>query len=80
MFGYVKDDERLPNNNTPFLDFEGKAKPENVRKINYYRELNQRAMQKRMQGIREGKTLQKVHVGPNAEGGLRMISELEIMQ
>ena len=23
IFGYVKDDERIPNNNTPFLDYEG---------------------------------------------------------
>jgi len=29
IFGYVKDD-RDPNNNTPFLDYEGKAKPENA--------------------------------------------------
>ena len=40
IFGYVKDDEKLPNNVTPFLDFEGKAKPESVSKINYYKELN----------------------------------------
>ena len=43
IFGYVKDDERLPNNNTPFLDFEGKADPENVEKINYFRKLNEKA-------------------------------------
>ena len=47
-FGYVKDDERIPNNNTPFLDYEGKAKPENVSKTNYYMKLNEMAMEKRM--------------------------------
>ena len=27
IFGYVKDDERNPNSNTPFLDYQGRAKP-----------------------------------------------------
>ena len=49
IFGYVKDDERLPENITPFMDFEGKANPENVSKINYYKKLNEKAMRQRMQ-------------------------------
>ena len=53
IFGYVKDDERIPDNNTPFLDFEGQAKPENVAKTNYYKKLNERAMEKRKR-IRQG--------------------------
>ena len=47
-FGYVKDEERIPDNNTPFLDYEGKARPESVAKTNYYKKLNEMAMQKRM--------------------------------
>ena len=46
MLGYVKDDN--PNNTTPFVDYEGKAKPENVAKINYYKELNKLAWERRM--------------------------------
>ena len=48
MFGYVKDEQRIPDNNTPFLDYQGKAKTENVAKTNYYKKLNQIAMEKRM--------------------------------
>lgn len=43
-FGYVKDEERIPDNNTPFLDYEGKAKPSSVAKTNYYKQLNAMAM------------------------------------
>jgi len=27
IFGYVKDEQRIPDNVTPFMDFEGKADP-----------------------------------------------------
>ena len=49
IFGYVKDDQRNAENpHTAFLDFEGTAKPENVDKINYYKELNKKAIQQRL--------------------------------
>lgn len=47
-FGYVKDDEALPDNITPFMDFEGKASPKSVQKLNYYKQLNEMAMKKRL--------------------------------
>ena len=81
IFGYVKDDERLPNNNTPFLDFNGKADPEHVKKINYYKTLNEKAMQKRMK-IRHGDLARdenKICVGPKVAGGRNMISLLNIV-
>ena len=81
IFGYVKDDERIPDNNTPFLDYEGKAKPENVAKTNYYRELNKRAMQKR-RNIATGDLAadhMKYPIGPGTEGAIKMITELNIM-
>ena len=80
-FGYVKDDERIPDNNTPFLDYNGKAKPENVAKTNYFRKLNEIAMEKRMR-IRHGDLAadsEKIKVGPGVDGGFRLISELNIM-
>ena len=36
-----------PDNNTPFFDYEGKARPENVQKINGFKELNEKAMETR---------------------------------
>ena len=80
-FGYVKDEERIPNNNTPFLDYNGKAKPENVAKTNYFRKLNEIAMEKRMR-IRHGDLApcsDKIKIGPGVEDGFRLISELNIM-
>lgn len=59
-FGYVKDEERLPGNNTPFLDFKGQAKPENVAKINLYKELNKKAFEKRMSMVKGGTAPQKI--------------------
>ena len=34
MFGYVKHENN--DNETQFVDYEGKAKPESVEKINYF--------------------------------------------
>lgn len=81
IFGYVKDDERLPNNNTPFMDFEGGASPKSVEKLNYYRELNKMAMAKRNL-MRKGETLpkeKKIEVGPTVEGGIRLVSFMEVL-
>ena len=36
IFGYAKDDRE--DNTTPFIDYEGKARPENVAKTNYYKQ------------------------------------------
>ena len=46
IFGYAKGEGE--ENTTPFMDYEGKAHPENVAKTNYYKELNKRAWEKRM--------------------------------
>ena len=77
----MKDDERIPNNNTPFLDFEGKASPKSVEKINYYREMNKRAMAKRM-SMTQGSTLpedKRIHVGPGCEGGVKLVRYMEVL-
>lgn len=44
-FGYV--DDGRPNNNTPYFDYKGKAKPENVAISNKFRELNDKAVRLR---------------------------------
>ena len=80
IFGYVKDDERVPDNNTPFLDFEGRAKPESVAKINLYRKLNEEGMRKRML-IKHGDLADQKHeVGPSIDGGVRLITELKVIE
>jgi len=62
------------------MDFEGKAKPENVAKLNYYKELNKVGMQKRLR-IKHGDLADdKITVGPGAEGGVRLISHLNVMK
>ena len=46
VFGYTKDDRE--ENTTPFMDYEGKARPESVAKTDYYKELNKFNWEKRM--------------------------------
>ncbi len=54
-FGYV--DDGRPNNNTPYFNYEGKAKPENVAKSCKFKELNEKAYKLRMNQIKKyGKT------------------------
>ncbi len=45
-FGYV--DDGRPNNNTPYFNYKGKAKPENVAKSGKFKELNVKATQLRL--------------------------------
>ena len=77
----MKDDERIPENNTPFLDYEGNAKQTSVDKTNYFRELNKRAMEKRKRipdGARAAEA-DKIHVGANAPGGFSLMPTLNVM-
>ena len=46
LFGYAKDDRA--DNNTPFFDFEGKARKSSVDQTCGYKALNTRAMEKRL--------------------------------
>lgn len=81
IFGYVKDEVNNPGSSTGYLDFEGTAKPENVAKINYYRTLNERAMEKRML-IKNGdlaKPENKIHVGKGVDGGISLIAHMDVM-
>ena len=39
IFGYAKDDR--PENTTPFVDYQGKARQENIDKTNYFKKLNE---------------------------------------
>ena len=52
IFGYadMSNEEEYDGepNNTPFMDFKGKAKPENRAKFNYFKTLNEMGMKKRM--------------------------------
>ena len=81
IFGYVKDEERNPGSHTDYLDFNGMAKPENVAKINYYRTLNDRAFEKRKLILNGdlAKPKDKIHVGVGVEGGIKLITHLEVM-
>ena len=82
IFGYAKDEENNPGNHAGFLDFEGRAKPENIAKMNYYKTLNKRAFEKR-KGIVNGqlaKPANKIQVGTDAEGGLRLIPHLDVIR
>ena len=46
VFGYVKTDDK--SNRTPFLDYEGKASNASLSKLDQYKQLNERAFEKRM--------------------------------
>lgn len=41
LFGYT--DDGRPNNNTPYFDYKGKAKPENVAMSGKFKEMNVKA-------------------------------------
>ena len=80
IFGYVKD-ERIPNNNTPFLDYEGQASPKSTEKLNYYREMNKLAMRKRL-AMTKGANLpedERIHVGPGIDGGVKLVRYMEVL-
>ena len=77
IFGYAKDDRE--DNTTPFIDYEGKARPENVAKTNYYKQLNEMAWKKRLAvphgSLPEDKIVQSV----NATGVYDMITEMNVL-
>ena len=80
IFGYVKDDERLPENNTPFMDFEGNACPKSVEKLNYFRKLNDKAVAKRKLSLSQKFEKERnISVGPDVEGGIKLVRHMEIM-
>lgn len=45
FFGYVADER--PDNNTPYFDFKGKGKPQNVAQTNGFKKLNQKGIEMR---------------------------------
>jgi hypothetical protein len=47
VFGYVEDGD--PENNTPYFDFEGKASAESIKKMNYFKKMNEKAYKMRQQ-------------------------------
>ena len=47
VFGYVEDGN--PENNTPYFDFEGKASAESIKKMNYFKNMNEKAYKMRQQ-------------------------------
>lgn len=72
ILGYVKDDN--PNNTTQFIDYEGKAKPENVKKINYYKKLNELGWKRRMKTKHGDLPTTKVQVNPQLPESISVIS------
>jgi len=49
VFGYVEDGN--PENKTPYFDYKGKASAENIKKMNYFKTLNDEAFAKRRRQI-----------------------------
>ena len=64
------------------MDYEGAASPKSIEKINYYRKLNVRAMEKRMKLLSQGPETpkeQKIQVGPGIDGGIRLVSFMDVL-
>lgn len=81
VFGYVKDEERMPGNVAGFLDFEGQASPKSVEKINYFREMNKVAMEKRKKmTTMDAKPDKKIMIGPGVEGGFNLVTFMETLK
>ena len=76
-FGYVKDDRK--ENTTPFIDFEGKAKPESVAKTNYFKKLNEMAWAKRMKYKKGQLPEEKILLKDGLPGTVRLITRINIM-
>lgn len=77
VFGYAKDERE--ENNTPFLDFEGKARPESTQKTNYYKKLNEMGFERRKKQLRGELDKDLMNMGEDSPGYIRMISSLNIM-
>ena len=77
IFGYAKDDRE--DNTTPWVDYKGKAKPENVAKTNYYKELNKKAWEKRKLLPHGQLPKEKVQHHKDMPGTMSIITEFNIM-
>ena len=76
IFGYAKDDRE--DNTTPFIDYEGKARPENVERTNYYKKLNERAWQRRLALPHGELPEEKLEQIENAPGSFQLISDMNV--
>ena len=68
----MKDDNE--NNTTVFIDYEGKAKPENVAKINYYKKLNELGWARRMKTKPGSLPKEKIDVIPSLPESISVIT------
>ena len=78
IFGYAKDDRE--DNTTPFVDYEGKARPESIAKTNYYKELNELNWKKRMAVPHGCLPEAKIDHTEHAFGVFNMISHMQVLQ
>ena len=76
IFGYAKDDRE--DNTTPFVDYEGKARPDNVERTNYYKKLNERAWQRRLAVPHGELPEEKLEQIENAPGSFQLISDMNV--
>jgi len=88
IFGYADMSEEkeyldIPNN-TPYMDFNGKASPQSKAKFNYYKELNKAAMKKRLKlkhgDLQKDELKIKIDITNKKDGAYSCISELNIFQ
>ena len=77
IFGYVKHENN--QSDTQFVDYKGKAKPESIEKINYYKRLNEKAFEKRLRTkpgeLPKTKTVLHNHV----PGTVNLITKCNVM-
>ena len=78
IFGYAKDDRE--DNTTPFVDYEGKARPESITKTNYYKKLNELNWRKRMAVPHGCLPEAKIEHTEHAHGVFNMISHMQVLQ
>ena len=74
MFGYVKHEKN--DNDTQFVDYEGKAKAGSVEKINYFKKLNEKAFEKRLKTRQGDLPKNKTVLQNNVKGTVNLISEI----
>ena len=78
IFGYAKNDDD-PTSKTQFMDYKGKAHPENVKKTNFYKEINKKNWEKRMKVPHGQLPKTKVTPTPHVEGTIDMIEAMNVV-
>ena len=82
FFGYAEDGKE--ENRTPFFDYQGKAKPENVAMMNQFKEMNKQSIKNRFDQLKNSLNSPsrniRINNSKDKNESFHKVTELEIMK